>query len=239
MQKPKEKNKLNLLVKKHISMNNVSNFRFENNKQFYNNNQEIKNLVFKRRKSIETMKKPRIRMSGLESLEKRKTLLNRNSNKYINPVQSTMNLLETNLKNILNNMKDKIVKKNEIEHENDNIEIKKSSDKRFGSCPDFKIVYKSKKNANKNRIKRAYKSDSFNNDKTIIFDSYIKEKTIKRSNSFNISEESRKKSLRKLRNMMNIKFIDTTYFNKEESTDDSIDTAYIEVFHFIQIVFLF
>jgi hypothetical protein len=134
-----------------------------------------------------------------------------------------MNILENNIKNILNNMKIEIEKKKESEKGNNEHVLEKSENNRYGSCPDFKFVLKSKKSVNKTAISRAYKSDCFNINKTVHFEALVKDKTIKRSNSFTISEETRKKCLRKLRNMMNIRNIESLYCDEIESIDEDED----------------
>ena len=155
-----------------------------------------------------------------ENLIRKKTTVNPVDKTYV----SDLNIIERNIKSIINKMK------NEIERKNKKPEISNSISplmvrNRLFSSPSLKLLFTKRKiNNRKSKNKRGsliietYHTKELNN-------SFFKENKIRRSKSFNFSEQQKKKIFKKFKKKNNFKNMLTNYFtiNSDNIFDNDSD----------------
>jgi len=216
---------------RHISLNNVNRYQIGSSKPFHNFNSDIKNKN-NRRKSVELMDnkiKKFFKLYSLEDIEKIKAILNNknNINENINncileqSLEDSVNQLEINIKNVLNNMRLEI-ENQKIENisQYENTDFLDRNKKIFCSSNNLKLLEK-KKEMIKTKVTN---NNSLNK---IIFNfsiDSIKDKNLKRSNSFNITEKTKKKVLKRMRNKIykNLRYgkYDDIEINEKETIEE-------------------
>ena len=216
------------LIIKHISLSNFNRKKFEVTKPFQITHLDIKNKN-NRRKSVEFMQnkaKKFFKLYSLEDIEKIKQLINNNnnSNKYIineSIEEDSINQLDINIKNVLNNMKLEIEKQNqENGSQYEDINVLDNNKNKYYTSKNLKFIYQ-KKGKNKKDINNSH---SFENKKSFdLSSSSLKDSIFKRSNSFDISEKSKKKLFKKLRNKIYINLRYDKYEETEISESETIE----------------
>ena len=204
-------------VSKHISMNNINKKSYSIYKQFQ---LKTKTKTFSKRNSVQLFQK-----------QQKQNILERNNNNYINAefVEPQLNQIEYNIKNVLHNMRKEIEEKKEKEKEkeNDNIShhndidiIKKSN--KMSSSPDLKFNFLKKKQRTKKKNEIPYITVLMKSNTLYDLDDFlIKENTIKRAHSLDLTEQAKKKVIRRMKNKIIKKNTHDKFFQTEIVTMDS------------------
>ena len=208
-----------IAVSKHISMNNINKKPYSIYKQFQFKAPKTKN--FSKRNSVELFQK-HPRQNVLNKYSSKNLIINNN---YINveTVEPQLNQIEYKIKNVLHNMRKEIEKKKENDnnsHHNDIDSPKKSN--KLSSSPELKLVFSKKKARTKKKndiphITVLMKSNTLYD----LDDFLIKENTIKRTHTLDLTEEAKKKVIRRIKNKIIKKNTYDKFFQTEIVTVDS------------------
>lgn len=200
-------------VSKHISMNNVNKKPNLIYKPFQLKAPKTK--TFSKRNSVE-----------LFQIQQRQNVLDRiNNNLLKETIEPQLNQLEYKIKNVLHNMQKEIEKKKEKENDNishhNDIDTPKKTNK-LSSSPDLKFNFLKKKAKTKKKndiphITVLMKSNTLYD----LDDFLVKENTIKRSHSLDLSEQAKKKVIRRIKNKIIKKNTYDKFFQTEIVTVDS------------------
>ena len=203
-------------ISKHISLNINNKNKYSIYKQFQF--KDPKTNTFSRRNSVE-----------LFQIQQRQNILERNSNNYINKetVGPQLNQLEHNIKNVLNNLRKEIEEKKEKEKESDNIfhhnEIESPQHiPKLSSSPDLKFNFLKKKQRTRKKNVMPYISVLMKSNTILdLDDCLIKENTIKRAHSLDLTEQAKKKVIRRMKIKLIKKNTYDRFFQTEIVTVDS------------------
>ena len=195
---------------KHISMKNVDRNKYIFYQPFQMNMPEMKKSTTKRR-SVEFMESKTKKFFQRYSLEDKGKLIsyNKYNNYMVEPFYgSSMNKLENNIKNVLNNMRLQLEKQKEVnESEINDINFSENIKNKFCTNTNLKFTFKKKKINNKSKSIKHIPIATKNRISLNLSNSFINDLSFSRSHSFEFTESFTKKILKRMRAKINRKSI--------------------------------